>query len=130
MKAPRVACRENGSDQTLELLALDNPRPVCFISKRTANFKYVIGCRGNTNTNATNHTSSSSSFFIHSSEPVKYATIVRHQIGREQASKCVHRNVTASKRYVIETTSIVRKRSTEGTAAYDRWTSTRNNVRS
>ena len=34
---------------------------------------------------------------IHSSKPVKHATIVRHQIGREQASKCVHRHVTAAK---------------------------------
>ena len=34
--------------------------------------------------------------FIHSSEPVKHATIVRHQIGHEQASKCLHQNVMAS----------------------------------
>ena len=36
-------------------------------------------------------------FFIHSSDPVKHTTIVRHQIGRKQASKCVHRSVTATK---------------------------------
>ena len=48
----------------------------------------------NTHTNATNNTSS---FFIHSSDPVKHSTIVRHQIGRKQASKCVHRSVTATK---------------------------------
>ena len=42
-------------------------------------------------------TNTSSSFFIHSSDPVKHATIVRHQIGREQASKCMHRNITAAK---------------------------------
>ena len=50
-----------------------------------------------THTNATNNTLSSSSFFIHSSDPVKHSTIVRHQIGRKQASKCVHRSVTATK---------------------------------
>ena len=51
-----------------------------------------------THTNATNNTSSSSSsFFIHSSDPVKHSTIVRHQIGCKQASKCVHRSVTATK---------------------------------
>ena len=48
----------------------------------------------NTHANATNNTSS---FFIHSSDPVKHSTIVRHQIGRQQASKCVHRSVTATK---------------------------------
>ena len=48
----------------------------------------------NTHANATNNTSS---FFIHSSDPVKHSTIVRHQIGRKQASKCVHRSVTATK---------------------------------
>ena len=49
-----------------------------------------------THTNARNNTSSSS-FFIHSSDPVKHSTIVRHQICCKQASKCVHRNVTATK---------------------------------
>ena len=48
----------------------------------------------NTHTNATNNTSL---FFIHSSDPVKHTTIVRHQIGRKQASQCVHRSVTATK---------------------------------
>ena len=49
-----------------------------------------------THTNTTNNTSSSASFVIHSSDPVKHSTIVRHQIGRKQASKCVHRSVSAT----------------------------------
>ena len=51
-----------------------------------------------TRTQQTRTNTSSSSFFIHSSDPVKHATIVRHQIGRKQAtSKCMHRNITAAK---------------------------------
>ena len=38
---------------------------------------------------AMNHTSFSS-FFIRITDPIKHATIVRHQIGCKQASKCMH----------------------------------------
>ena len=55
--------------------------------------------------------------FIHSSEPVKHSTIVRHQIGRKQASKYMHWNVTTTKQQESDTilSANGRQRALQGT---------------
>ena len=76
----------------------------------------VMNTHARTHTNATNNTSSFFLFTAATQSNTRQSFAIK-SVGRKQASKCVHRSVTATKH---QECSIVRKRSTEGSAAYAR----------
>ena len=95
----------------LEPLPLDNPRPVCFISKRTANFKYLIGCRGNKheheNTNATNHTHHHHFLFTAASQSNTRQSFATKSAVNKRVNACIetlrHQNIKNATQYCAQT---------------------------